>query len=133
MNIEFRFVEVLSAALSPVPVYYGIAPQKQDDMPIVLPVVIVNRIAANYPATLCGSDVTYSNVMLQVDIYHSGAALARDLADMARAALAQDAEVPTIEQEMIEFDISSKAWRVMQQWRAPQYPAAKPALLEAIR
>jgi hypothetical protein len=127
--IEAKFIATLETELG-VPVYFGTAPQKQDDAPIDLPVIVLNRIATSWLSTLCGTDTTVCQATVQVDIYNSGAAAATALADQARAVLAQDVSVPSLENESVQFDEFSKAWRVMQQWRVSDY---QPALTEATK
>lgn len=130
MMLEKTMVDVLKLATG-VETWFGAQPQADDEEPARLPVVIVNRPGSDWLNTFCGVDDALSIPTMRVDYWADKAEAARRLADKGRAAikgLADDTGplFPTLTSEVSYYEPMARAWRVMQQWRVPDYVPALP-------
>lgn len=124
MIIERAFVDLLASRCN-APTYYGRQPQPADGRPAPLPVIIVNRITSRWFTNQCGTDVNLTLATIQVDYYGATAEASRRLADLGRAALANDLlnessekVRPALDNESVFYDSDSAAYRTMQEWTA---------------
>lgn len=131
MSLEKNVVDTLAAACA-VPAWFGAQPQAEDEAPSEMPVVIVNRPDADFLNDFAGADIDLALTTIQVDYYAETAEAARRLADAGRIAVRAiaDAEAnpicPVLATESSFYDQISRGWRVMQQWRMPDYSPALP-------
>lgn len=125
MIVEASFIAALKAGLTPAaPVFGGMAPQPEGNTPAPLPVVVVNRVASVWSSTFCGTDLALAVTDLQIDFYARSNEIARRLADQGRALIAAVDPPPTLESELTTYDEASRAFRVIQTWRATDYQPA---------
>jgi hypothetical protein len=131
MNLEKNMVDTLAAACN-VPAWFGAQPQSDDEAPSEMPVIIVNRPDADWLNDFSGVDVDLAVTTIQVDYYAETAEAARRLADAGRLAVRDlvdqddDPICPALSTETSFYDQVSRAWRVMQQWRVPDYNPSLP-------
>jgi hypothetical protein len=130
--IEKIIVDTLRTACA-IDAWFGAQPQGSDEVPSEMPVVIVNRIEANWLSEFCGFDDELAITGMQVDYYAETAEAARRLSDKGRKAMKDLTDpadsvalCPTLETEASFYDAVSRAWRVMQLWLVNDYQPALP-------
>ena len=90
MSIEQRLFPILSAAVTPVPVYMLHAPQLDDLQPDKVPFIVIERIAGDYNPwdALCGANDEVCDLMLSIDVYALDFEQARRIAEQVRGVMA---------------------------------------------
>lgn len=122
MIVEVEVINALRAGLTLAPpVHNAVAPQPEGDQPAPLPLVIVNRTAAAWSSTFCGTDFDLAITDLQVDFYARSNAAARTLADEARPIIGALDPPPTLQSEITIYDDTARAFRIVQTWRTADY------------
>lgn len=121
MSVEQNMLATLNASTDPALVaarkYYGYAPQDDEKFPTELPILILQRMGAEYMSTTCETIQNCCFVTVQVLHLARDSDEARSQAIAARLALNASADQPIIESENEEYDPDIRAWGITQQFR----------------
>jgi hypothetical protein len=121
--IEAVIITELKALFAPMDrIYFGVAPQDDNETALAFPLIIVNRVGTVWPVGFCGTDVNLEMAQIQVDYYHDQSEGCRRMADQARAQLSKHG----LAAEISFYDDVSRGWRIAQTWDVADYAPAVP-------
>jgi hypothetical protein len=121
MSVEMILMAALAQAGDPVidraKLTYGYEPADDEDIPTILPLMVMQRDTSEWLTDLCGTRAHPCFVTIALVHIAQGAQECREQAEAARRVLITGPELPTLEAESETYDPDLRAWMVTQMYR----------------